>query len=81
MHFCRACYTTARKGKELQLGKRRSYCKNNRKEIKNTTLGYLNIIEENPKAFDYMEKESQVDYFRDRLSFLKEKKGIKQENS
>lgn len=74
MHLCRSCFINAKEGREIRIEVRRHYCQEYREYIKKEVLTYLNIIEKNPKAFSFLEKEQQVSYFDQRLIQMKEKR-------
>ena len=54
VRLCGLCFASAKKERNFDLGRKRENCARERSGIQNSLVLYAEIMERNPKAFDYM---------------------------
>lgn len=77
IRLCKACYVAAKKNRWLDLEERRKYCNNLRENLLSDLIFYLEVLEENPAAFDFFAKENTISYMAQRIEYMRSKSDIK----
>ncbi|MBI4721671.1 MAG: hypothetical protein HY769_01495 [Candidatus Stahlbacteria bacterium] len=54
--LCKHCFSSARKGENLSMDKRKEICEIQKNSIHNNLVLYMTILEKNPQSFDYMKE-------------------------
>ncbi|MCK4431437.1 MAG: radical SAM protein [Candidatus Aminicenantes bacterium] len=57
IRLCHACFVNAKKRGEIDIEKKRKYCKFFKRNLMRDLIFYLEVLENNPDAFNYMENE------------------------
>lgn len=73
IRLCKACYVAAKRKKRLDKLQKRTYCNNMKYNLLSDIKLYLEILETNPKAFDFLVSERQIEYTKNRLDYMKRK--------